>query len=110
MTHEILNISKIALGDMKSDLELQESFLNMDLDTILQKEGDITAEHANDTDYDPDSDVNLKNLQYQQQMYDNQKGSIEGQLKEINAAIDGYGKALDKNTPADCTLNISGGH
>lgn len=109
MTYICLGIDKISNIQDKNLLTYQEMILNMDLNRITQKMSDITAEHSGDDDYDPDTDADMRELQYQQQIYDSEKEAIETQLKELSGMIDSEGKALDQNVKSETTFKISGG-
>ncbi len=78
-----------------------------DLTSITREMADITQEHSGDDEYDPDSDLDMRQLEYEQELYDSQKGSIESQLKEINAEIDGLDKAVDTNIKQEGKISIS---
>jgi hypothetical protein len=93
----------------KNQLEYQEMILSEDLNKITQEMSDTTEEHSGDTDYNPDNDLAMRELEYQQQLYDSEKSSIESQLKEINAEIDSYDKAVDTNIKSECKFTISAG-
>lgn len=109
MTFLALSIDKCSLIQQRDLLQYQEMVLNQDLNRITQEMSDITSEHTGDEDYDPDSDLEMKQLQYQQQIYDSEKESLETQLKELNSEIDSYGKAVETNIKSDCAFKISAG-
>lgn len=109
MTFLCLGIDKISNIQSKDVLEYQEMILNMDLDRITRKMADITSSHKGDDDYDPDTDMDMKELEYEQQIYDGEKEAIETQLKRLSGTVDSEGKAVDKNVQTDTTFKISAG-
>lgn len=104
-----LGIDKISNIQDKNLLQFQEMILNMDLNRITQQMSDITEEHSGDSNYNPDTDLNMKELQYEQQIYDSEKEAIETQLKELSATIDSEGKAVDQNIKDSTGFKISAG-
>lgn len=107
MTFIDLNVDKCSLIQQRDQLQYQEMILSEDLNSITREMSDITQEHSGDDDYDPDADLDMKQLEYEQQLYDSQKGSIESQLKELNAEIDGFDKAVDTNIKQSGKISIS---
>lgn len=107
MAHIALGVDKASLTYQKSQLEFQEMLLSQDLNKLTREMADITEEHQGDDDYDPDSDLELKELQYQQQIYDSEKASIESQLKDLNAEVESFGKAEDTNIKSESKFTIS---
>lgn len=104
-----LNIEKSSLTIQKDQLEYREMVLSEQLNEITQEMSDITLENKGQEDYDPSTDADMIYLEAQQEMYDSEKESIESQLKELNAEIDGYDKAVDTNIKKDCVLKVSAG-
>ena len=107
MTFIDLNVDKCSLIQQKDRLQYRLMILSEDLNSITREMSDITQEHSGDEEYDPDSDLDLRQLEYEQELYDSQKGSIESQLKEINAEIDGLDKAVDTNIKQEGKISIS---
>lgn len=107
MTFIDLNVDKNSLIMQRDQLQYQEMILSEDLNSITRQMSDITQEHSGDADYNPDTDLELKALEYEQEIYDSQKGSIESQLKELNSEIEGFDKAVDTNIKQSCKISIS---
>lgn len=107
MTFIDLNVDKCSLIQQKDRLQYRLMILSEDLNSITREMADITAEHSGDEDYDIDKDMEMRQLEYEQELYDSQKGSIESQLKEINAEIDGFDKAVDTNIKQEGKITIS---
>lgn len=107
MTYIDLNVDKSSLIIQRDQLQYREMILSEDLNSITREMADITEEHSGDDEYDPDSDLEMKQLEYEQQLYDSQKASLETQLKELNAEIDGFDKAVDTNIKQSGKISIS---
>lgn len=91
-----LAIETSCLTQEKDQLEYQEMIIVSQYDQITQ---DISTAAAQNLD--------TTSLEAQQQYYDSQKSSIESQLKNINAQIEGYQKATDTNIKSECKFSVS---
>lgn len=107
MAHIVAGVILDSLSKRKLTLEFLESSATLHYNDLTSQMADMTNEHSGDKDYNPDSDWELRQLQYKQQEYDSQVKSYESQLKELNAEIDSYKKLQETNTKADCTFSVS---
>lgn len=98
----------LALDSQKMFMTIQKSQLEYQQMVCASNLQNITANLANLSAAGKDMESNeVKTLQYYQQQYDQQQASIESQLKNLNAQIESFGKAIDTNIKNECKLNIS---
>lgn len=107
MTYIDLNVDKSSLITQRDQLQYREMILSEQINSKTRQMADITEEHSGDDKYDPDKDMEMKQLEYDNELYDSQKASIETQLKELNAEIDGFDKAVDTNIKQEGKISIS---
>lgn len=87
--------TKISLELQVDQLSFRQNILSQDVLSIKRQIGDVMAENSGDEDYDPDADLALRDLEYEQEKYDTEKGTIESQLQTLRPIIEGLGKVID---------------
>ena len=107
MTFLALVVQKNYMVLQKSTLEYQEMSEVSNLDMITTTMSQVVSANSNNDNYDQAKDPTMVILQAMQQMYDTQQGSIETQLKALNAQIESFDKAIDANIKSECKLSIS---
>lgn len=101
MTFLALDSQKMFMTQQKSQLEYQETVLSSNIQLITKNLADLAA-----ADVDME-DSRVKKLEYYQEMYEQQQGSIESQLKVINSEIESFDKAVTTNIKSECKFSIS---
>ena len=96
-----LDSERMFMIEQKSELEFEEVVLSSNVQTVTQNLADLSAAGK-----DMESNE-VKELQYYQQMYEQKQGSIESQLKVINASIESYNTAVNTNIKNDCKVSFS---
>lgn len=106
MTSIALDIQKNQMIQRKNELEFQEIIYTNQKQTITGTLTKLAEAHADDDGYNIETDPAVNRLKELETVTDVAMASIESQLKELNAAIDSFGKAVDTNIKTDYKLNI----
>jgi len=101
MTFLSLSIENSCMTQQKAVLDFQDSCLGIEENQITEEMGDYTAKGGKT------SDSTYCSLEAYQEVYSNQKASIESQLEAINAQLETYQKSIETNVKSECKLSVS---